>query len=79
MEKIIRRSIDIKRTKNRGKNKNCLMRKTRKVHIIKNQRKISIKVKMMKNQNKIITRINKMEINQEKYQNKLMLMNQVHH
>ena len=55
------------------------MKKIRKVHIIKNQRKISIKVKMMKNQNKIITRINKMEINQEKYQNKLMLMNQVYH
>ena len=55
------------------------MKKIKKVHIIKNQRKTNMKAKMMKSQNKIITKINKIGINQEKYQNKLMLMNQVHH
>ena len=79
MGKIIMRSTNIKRTKKKGKNKNCLMRKIRKVHIIKNQRKTSMKVKKMKGQNKIITRINKMGINQDKYQNKLKPKNQVHH
>ena len=79
MGKILRRSINIERTKKKGKNKNCLMKKIKKVHIIKNQRKTNMKAKMMKSQNKIITKINKIGINQEKYQNKLMLMNQVHH
>ena len=79
MGKIIRRSINIKRMKNKGRNKNCLMRKIRKAHITKNRRKTSMKARKMKGQNKIITRINKMGINQDKYQNKLKPKNQVHH